>query len=206
MREPRHATAPGHRWTRPITVSEHELVRGFAGVVPPVLAGFSLATIAGLVTADDPPALALWAVAGLVVTAFAMIYAMQFLFTALRYWSTPADRLAWRPEAAESEDALREERWYHALDQALFTLYSRRGRAWYNTGIAAFAVSVLLLVIPGGAAVAPDLATWVVVSVAALGVLGELTLLVGAYVPALQPLVWPDPHQVSESVAASFKP
>jgi hypothetical protein len=133
-----------------------------------------------------------------------MIYAMQFLFTALRYWSTPADRLAWRPEASESEDALREERWYHALDQALFTLYSRRGRAWYNVGITAFAVSVLLLVIPGSSAVAPDLAHWIVVVTAAAGVLGELTLIVGAYVPAVRPFVWPDPHQVMESVSATF--
>jgi hypothetical protein len=191
-------------WTAPPTVSEHEIVRGFGGVVPPVLAGFALATTATLVTASSPPPLATWAAVGLVVAASSMIYAMQFLICALRYWSSPAERLAWRPEAEKNEEILREERWFHALDQAIFTKYAHRGRFLYNVGIVAFFASFILLVIPQRVPWFSDTSRWVVVVAAGLGLAGELVLVLGAYVPAWRPLIWPDPREVQAAVAATW--
>lgn len=198
-------SVPTHPWTTPLAVSEHEVVRGFGTVVPSVLAGFALATIATLVTASDPPPLASWAAAGLVISASAMIYAMQILITALRYWSSPAERLAWRPEAAEQPEFLREERWRHALDQAVFNRYARRGRVWYNVGIVSFSVSFVLILVPEPLLGPASDASWLVVATAVVGLLGELLLVLGAYIPVLRPLVWPDPRESQKQVASTWK-
>jgi hypothetical protein len=171
-----------------------------------VLAGFSLSAIVGLVSLSDPPPLAGLAIVGLVVTASAMIYAMQFLFTALRYWSSPSERLAWRPEAISDPEVLRIERWHHAIDQGLFRRYARRGSRWYNVGITAFSVSIVLLVVPAWLPGIPGISAltdWLTVVVAVAGLIGELLLIVGARVPAIRPRVWPDPREEAKLVPFS---
>jgi hypothetical protein len=192
--------APTTLWARPATISEHEVVRGFGGVVPSVLAGFSLSTIATLVTSDNPPPLDSWAVAGLIVTASSMLYAMQFLFTALRYWSSPADILMWHPEATQDPAVLRMQRWYQALDQALFKRYAARGRFWYNVGITAFSVSIVLLLVPFEPAPQFRLADAAVLAVASAGLAGEILLVSGGYVPAIRSWLWPDPRDMAKRV------
>lgn len=199
-RPPALLPAPTTLWAQPATVSEHEVVRGFGGVVPSVLAGFSLSTIATIVTSDNPPPLESWAVAGLIITASSMLYAMQFLFTALRYWSAPADILMWRPEATQDPTVLRTQRWHQALDQALFKRYAARGRLWYNVGITAFSVSILLLLVPSGPAPQFRLSDAAVLAVASAGLAGEILLVAGGYVPAIRSWLWPDPREMAKRV------
>jgi len=191
---------PGHWWSAPAVLGADELVKGFGGVVPPLIAGFSLATLATLLTADHPPRLATWADTGFIVTAASLLYAMQFSFTALRHWSTPDDRLMWRPDARLDATKLYEERWYQALDRKLFDRYAGRARQWYNFGLTAFTVSIVCLAVPSGAPSTWTIDRLAMFAAAVATVLGELLLIHGQRVPRLRRWVWPEPTDVAAAI------
>jgi hypothetical protein len=125
-----------------------ETLRGLGGIVAPLLAGFSLAAIATIVTGRVGPPLAAWPVASLATAVALLLFSMQVAFLALTQNSTPQDVLAWRPEATVSEEELQLVRLTQAAD---FEEMSRLGYLSLNAyaaGLIAFLLGVLFLMVP----------------------------------------------------------
>jgi hypothetical protein len=83
---------------RPINYPKQAEITG--GIAAPLLAGFSLTTVAQLVVGRDHPWLSGWATALFAIAAALLLYTVQFSATALGYATTPSERLVYNPEAA----------------------------------------------------------------------------------------------------------
>jgi hypothetical protein len=135
-------------WRRPKRYGYGETLRGLGGVVAPLLAGFSLATIAALVSADNPPPLADWAVLALALAMSLLLFAMQVAFLALARTPSPAEILNWRPEVTVDEAILQDARSRQAAD------FEEMSRLWkltsyaYDFGVIAFLAALVLLLVP----------------------------------------------------------
>ena len=151
-------------WVRPRSLGFHEALRGLGGIVAPLLAGFSLAAIATLATADSPPPLADWALAVFAITVALLLFSMQIAFMSLTRNSTPPDVLTWRPEIVVSEDELQQARAAQAEAFADMTRLGQHSLLTYNFGLIAFLTAILLLMIP------EDWSIGYVVGVAATGI------------------------------------
>jgi hypothetical protein len=164
---PKSTSAP---WQRPNRFGYPETLRGLGGVVAPLLTGFSLATIALLLTSASKPKLADWAVVAFAAAVGFFLLAMQIAFLALARSPSPADIHTWQPEITISAAALqsaREEQAANMHDVKRLWDICRRG---YDLGILAFLAGVVLLLIPddwSGVRI-------VGVVVAGLALLGEL--------------------------------
>jgi hypothetical protein len=133
------------------------MVQGMGGIVAPLLAGFSLATIGVLVTtgwvnasrpsSDGPPHADL-AIATLAIAAAMFILTMEFAFIGARYVTTPEERMSWTAEATVHEQALAAAREEQAMDRHLADFYSARAGWLYNGGILAFLAGLGALIIP----------------------------------------------------------
>jgi hypothetical protein len=187
-------------WSVPNALGISEMVKGFGGIVPPVIAGFSLTTLATLLTADHPPRLATWADVGFIVTAACLLYSMQFSFTALRHWATPQDRLDWKPDAREDGHKLFLERRAQAIDLVLFRNYTARARGWYNFGLISFTVSIVCLTVPRGSPGVWRDDRLAMFAAAAVGVIGELLLVFGSKAPKLGGWLWPEAVTIEPTV------
>lgn len=135
-------------WKRPENVARAEEVRGFGGVVGTLIAGFSLAAIAQLVSADDPPPLYCIAVAALAAAAVLMLFSVQFSFLMLRHSASPEERLAWHPEARVHPTPLATERRQQAEDKLLSDEYYDRARFFFNLGLIMFFTGLGFTVVP----------------------------------------------------------
>ena len=135
-------------WKRPENVARAEEVRGFGGVVGTLIAGFSLAAISQLVSADDPPPLYHVAVAALTAAAVLMLFSVQFSFLMLRHSSSPEERLAWHPEAKVHPTPLAKERKQQAEDKLLSDEYYLRARFFFNLGLILFFTGLGFTVVP----------------------------------------------------------
>lgn len=135
-------------WKRPENVARGEEVRGFGGVVATLIAGFSLAAIAQLVSAEDPPPLYSTAVAAFTTASVLMLISAQFAFLTLRYSATPEERLAWHPEARVHPLPLAAERQRQAEDKLLSDAYYSRARFFFNLGLIFFFTGLAFTVIP----------------------------------------------------------
>jgi hypothetical protein len=145
---PSQLVAPRSVWRRPQRFGYAEQLRGLGGIVAPLLAGFSLAGIATLVSADRPPPLADWATAALATAVALLLYAMQVAIAGLTLGTTPADILTWHPEAAVSEQELELARRAQAKDfEDMAKMYVKFVRI-YPAGLVAFLLGVMLLMIP----------------------------------------------------------
>jgi hypothetical protein len=133
-------------WKRPENVARAEEVRGFGGVVGTLIAGFCLAAIAQLVSADDPPPLYCIAVAAL--TAASMLFSVQFSFLMLRHSASPEERLAWYPEARVHPTPLATEREQQAEDKLLSDQFYDRARFFFNLGLIMFFTGLGFTVVP----------------------------------------------------------
>jgi hypothetical protein len=140
--------ARGSVWQRPRALGYHETLRGLGGIVAPLLAGFSLAAIATIVTGQEGPPMADWAVAAFAAAVAFLLFSMQVAFESLRQNSSPEDVLAWRPEATVSENELHLARKAQAADFGEMTRLGRLSLNMYGAGLIAFLLGVLLLMIP----------------------------------------------------------
>lgn len=136
-------------WKQPEHPGEPELQRGIASAAAPVLAGFSLATIAVLLTATATPPASEWAIAAFVAAAAMLIFAMQADFHALRFSVPPATRLDAYPEARTDREVLTSLRRMQARDVVLAEHYGVLGRVGYNLGLLCFFGGLALLTYPG---------------------------------------------------------
>jgi hypothetical protein len=121
------------------------------GIAAPLLAGFSLTTIAQLVIGRDHPWLSGWATALFALASALLVFAVQFSATALGYAATPSERLDYNPEAALNPDVLklvRERQWQ---EMELRVRYGGRARFCYNVGLLAFLGGLGLILVPHSA-------------------------------------------------------
>src|SRR5215467_14192129 len=94
-------------WNRRRPINYPKQIEMAGGIAAPLLAGFSLTTVAQLVIGRDHPWLSDWATALFAIAAALLIYALQFSATALGYAATPSERLDYNPEAASRTELLR---------------------------------------------------------------------------------------------------
>jgi hypothetical protein len=156
-------------WRRPTTILGYaENLRGLGGVVSPLLAGFSLAAIAQILTADSPPPLAAWALVAFAACVALLMHAMQLAFIALALDPSPATHLSWFPEALIDERALADLRRRQAEKYDEMIRYFVRTNIAYDLGLNAFLAGVVLLLVPH---------RWTAPHIAALAVAGTALVL-----------------------------
>lgn len=155
-------------WVRPKKLGYSETLRGLGGIVAPLLTGFSLATIALLLTSRDKPQLANWAVAALATTVAFLLFSMQVAFLALARSPSPADILTWEPQVAISLEDLQKARAEQAARSADMSRLWRLCGSAYDIGIVSLLAALLLLLIPYSWT-APRIAAVVIVGLALTG-------------------------------------
>jgi len=154
-------------WEQPTRLGYADMLRGYGGTIAPLLAGFSLATIAALVSAENVPRWANWSVLALTLTVALLITTMQLAVIALGHATPPGDRLGWRPEATREEAQLQEVRASQRHDYAWVAFYWRLAGVCYDLALCAFLAGLLLLLIPEDDSV-PRIAACVVAGIALL--------------------------------------
>ena len=100
------------RFARPINSAAAIQIAG--GIAAPLLAGFSLAAVAQLATADHPPRLGWLAEALFTAAAASLLFSLQFTAIAVGYAATPSERLDYLPETRgwpELWQQVRDEQW-----------------------------------------------------------------------------------------------
>lgn len=135
-------------WKSPSPVGVMEGLRGVGTIAAPLLAGFSLAAIATVASADSPPPLTDYAIAALALTSVLMLFALQFSFLALQHAAPPEQRLDWHPEAAMCESVLETERRWQARDLALMNHYVDLTKLFYDVGLLFLIGGLILLIVP----------------------------------------------------------
>jgi len=134
---------------RPINYPKQIEVSG--GIAAPLLAGFSLTTVAQLVIGRDQPWLSEWATASFALAAALLVFAVQLSATALGYAATPSERLDYNPEAASDREVLKLTRRRQWEEMELRWKYGSRARFCYNIGLLAFLSGLGLIIVPRSA-------------------------------------------------------
>lgn len=135
-------------WNRRRPISYPRQIEMAGGFAAPLLAGFSLTTVAQLVIGSNHPWLSDWATMLFAIAAVFLIYAVQFSATALGYAATPSERLDYSPEAAFKPDILRVIRARQWEEMELRAKYTARAKYCYNFGLLAFLCGLGLLLVP----------------------------------------------------------
>jgi hypothetical protein len=136
-------------WSRPEPLGLATSGSTFGSVAAPLLAGFSLTAVVELVGKDDGGLRGDGALIAFAAAAGLLVYTIQLSVTAARHQVSPADRLAWIPEARLDDDWLnwlRDNQW---RDEALAERQRARARVSYNGGILAFLAGLVLVLVPG---------------------------------------------------------
>lgn len=118
------------------------------GIAAPLLAGFSLTTVAQLVIGQSRPWLADYAIVLFALAAALLLNTVQFSATALSYAATPSERLDYNPEATRDVEVLRVVRRRQWEEMDLRSRYMKRARFCYNAGLFAFLGGFGLIIVP----------------------------------------------------------
>jgi hypothetical protein len=135
-------------WNRRRPINYPKQIEMAGGIAAPLLAGFSLTTVAQLVIGRDHPWLSDWAVGLFAIAAALLVYALQFSATAIGYAATPSERLDYSPEAELKPDILRVIRNRQWEEMELRAKYTTRTKYCYNLGLLAFLGGLGLLLVP----------------------------------------------------------
>lgn len=141
------STAKG-LWQRPQRLGFAAAITGTGGIVAPFLAGFSLSTIAILVTASDRPKLTEPAILAFAGAASMLLHSMQVGFIALEHYASPEDWLAWYPEATVNKLSLNGIRQRQAVAHARIVASAKRHAITYELGLMLFLLGLFLLIWP----------------------------------------------------------
>lgn len=156
-------------WQRPARLGYQESLRGLGGSGAPFLAGFSLATIALLLTTSTGPTLSGPAIAAFAFAAALFIYSMQTAFLALEHYATPADWLNWFPEATVNKRSLNDIRARQAgATRQVKKIWWLHAITW-EVGILFFLLGLFLLLWPRFPKTG-DPSVWRLVALAPVGV------------------------------------
>lgn len=135
-------------WNRRRPINYPKQIEMAGGIAAPLLAGFSLTTVAQLVIGKDLPWLSQWAIAMFAIAATLLVYAMQFSTTALGLAATPSHRLDYNPEASSDPEILRIVRRRQWEEMELRAKYTFRTKYCYNFGLLAFLSGLGLILVP----------------------------------------------------------
>jgi hypothetical protein len=135
-------------WDRYRPLNYPKTIETAGGVAAALLAGFSLTTVTQLVIGGQHPWLDQEAIGAFVVAAALYIYALQFTATALGFNATPSERIAYNPEVKDRPDLLHVIRLRQWEETQLRTIYNKRARFTYNTGMLALMLGLGLLIWP----------------------------------------------------------
>lgn len=166
------------RWLVRYPLGTVDAMRAMGTVAAPLLAGFALAVVSILATADHLAYLGELAIGAFTAGAVLFVFCLQFTFSALLYSATPDERIAWtlgnQAEPVHIERAQRVQR----LDHRLQGRYLARARITYDLGIVSHLVGLLALIAPRHWWSTRDVAFGIVA--VALGV--ELLWIIGGWV------------------------
>jgi hypothetical protein len=139
---------PPRVWSRRRPINYAKQAEMVGGIAAPLLAGFSLTTVAQLVIGRDQPWLASYAIVPFAFAAALLLNTLQFSATALGYAATPSERLDLNPEAAFDAEILHVVRGRQWEEMDLRSQYMKRARFCYNTGLFAFLGGLGLIIVP----------------------------------------------------------
>lgn len=138
-------------WAEPEHPNLAAALGGYVGAGAPLVAGFELAAIVVLLTAQGVAAsipLVGPALVAMVVSASLMVLSIRYGFWAVSYWTTPAERLMWNPAAVVRMMPLDRERRRLAARMAHFRRLRRRAEHLFESGLIVFLAAVALILIP----------------------------------------------------------
>jgi hypothetical protein len=169
-------------WKRPGPLGLFQSTSMFVAVVAPLLAGFSLAAAAILVTTNvaGTVPMANWALASFSVASVLFVFAIQYQGSASGYAVPPEERLGWWPEATVDPAALQAARQNQAEDFAIATRQSGRAGVCYDLALLAFLTGLALLVVPTSWSIARIVA---VVAAVLAGVMQVLWIVSARFLP-----------------------
>lgn len=160
-------------WRRSEQPDSFEAERGLGSISAPLLAGFSLSTVALLTTLEKTPRLAEFVVVAMTFSTASLLTSLQLTATGTRYVSSPADRRAWRPEITRDRAVLEDERKNQRVDLELALKIMRRAGWAYNAGLLAFFLGITLLLVP---------AQWTPARAVAVGIAAIAMLIEGVWI------------------------
>jgi hypothetical protein len=144
----RTTSSPESIWFRTRPVGNDRMVSTTGGVAAPLLAGFCLAAIAQLVSADDPPNTTPYGIAFFAAASVCLLNALQLSAIALGYWASPSQRLDYYPEARFDDKALAKVRDRQWQETRVRLRYVRHAGNLYNAGLVGFLVGLMLILVP----------------------------------------------------------
>lgn len=135
-------------WSKSRLIAYPASLIEFSKVAAPLLAGFSLTAVIEITGRDGSTFFGDIATMCFSGAAALLIFAIQAGLTAACYQASPADRLAWVPEAHENRDLavqLRRDQWD---DERIADRYRERARHTYNMGIILFLAGLGFVLVP----------------------------------------------------------
>lgn len=134
------------RQRRPVNYPKQLEISG--GIAAPLLAGFSLATVAQLVIGRNHLWLGQWAILALALAAVLFVNCVQLSALAVGLSASPSERLDYSPEAASDPEILRAVRVRQWEETARRIQYTTRAGICYNGGVLAFLSGLGLVIAP----------------------------------------------------------
>jgi hypothetical protein len=125
-------------------------MRAMGTVAAPLLAGFGLATLALLATANTPIRFGDLAITLFTLGSVLFVFCLQFTAAALQFAASPGERLAWRSLTGDLDpDTVAAMYKVQHRDARLLRRYQVRARLTYDLGILGHLGGLLALVAPG---------------------------------------------------------
>lgn len=168
----------GPSWVTPDKYGSAEALMSMGAIAAPLLGGFSLAAMVQTLTLT--PSEARWPDAAMVLFLLAaalFIATVQSMFWAREYQVTPAEIIAWWPDAQDRLDMLRAEQAQHA---AGFAMWSGRARLAYNAALICLLAGLTTLAVPAGSHGHPPVLRWVAVAFGAVALAAEILWIMGS--------------------------
>ena len=178
--EPPH----GPYWETPYLYGEAEALNSMGTIAAPLLAGFSLAAMVQTITIRTSEAR--WPGVALLLfmlAAVLFVTAVQAMFWARGYQTTPKEIKDWWPDAEEHErlKQLRRDQKRHA---AGFRMWSNRARVTYSAALLSLLAALTILAVPPESYVQAPFWRWLAVAVGSAAFIFEAVWTAGSFTGA----------------------
>jgi hypothetical protein len=177
------ANIPKTVWRLRDPLASGEELTEFGKVAAPVLAGFSLTEIIEILGRQNLRLNEQLTILGLTLAAAFLIFSMQRILNARAYKASPAERLAWYPEAHDDDDWLRLVRVQQWRDERIARKYDKSSRLFYNLGIAALLLALCAALWPVGGFRWNQVVHVAAMTVASVAALYEVLLVINKWLP-----------------------
>jgi hypothetical protein len=179
--EPGAGPPHGPYWEIPDPYGQQDALNSMGTIAAPLLAGFSLAAMVQTltVTADE----ARWRDAAFLLfmlAAVLFVTAVQAMFWARGYQTTPSEIMAWWPDAPDSKQRLELLRKEQRRLAAGFRMWSDRARVIYGAALLCLLAALTVLAVPPQSDRAVPFMRWLAVAVGATAFIAEAVWIVGS--------------------------